>query len=54
MKKIAKSLLLGATALVAVSCCQKEPEVKNIIFMIGDGMAWLRPRLLHLLTIGSL
>ncbi len=38
MKKIAKSLLLGATALVAVSCCQKEPEVKNIIFMIGDGM----------------
>lgn len=37
MKKIVRTLFVCATALLAVSC-SNEPKVKNIIFLIGDGM----------------
>lgn len=38
MKKLFLLLMLPLVAFGVSGCAEKEPEVKNIIFMIGDGM----------------
>ncbi len=38
MRRITTILLLATTVMVASACTPKEPKVKNIIFLIGDGM----------------
>ncbi len=38
MRKLTTILMLAATMVLATSCTPKEPKVKNIIFLIGDGM----------------
>ena len=38
MRKLFLILMLPLVAASLSGCCEKEPEVKNIIYMIGDGM----------------
>ena len=38
MRKLFLMLMLPLAAVSMSGCCEKEPEVKNIIYMIGDGM----------------
>ncbi len=48
MKKLIPLMMLPLVALFVSGCTPKEPEVKNIIYMIGDGMGLAQASLMQI------